>query len=257
MDTEYILTADGELYHWGIKGMKWGFRRYQNKDGSLTPAGKKKYAKEMAKIKEREAEIKGREKARARQAKIDSKKAELDAREEALKNPKKAAAMQKAKDGASKPSGIKDMSDDELRALTNRMQLEKNYIDAQTNLAKVNPKHVSTGEKIVNYLKNDLVDDVIIPVAKEQGKAWLSKKTKEALGLKEEKNLSWDDMTKKQTWEKNERNKPYEDLQREWNILEQQVKNEQKRKELEALRSSNNPQSQTRSGKKNKNKGGS
>ena len=33
-----------ELYHWGIKGMKWGVRRYQNKDGSLTPAGKKRYS---------------------------------------------------------------------------------------------------------------------------------------------------------------------------------------------------------------------
>ena len=31
-----------ELYHWGIKGMKWGVRRYQNKDGSLTAAGKKR-----------------------------------------------------------------------------------------------------------------------------------------------------------------------------------------------------------------------
>lgn len=32
-----------ELYHWGIKGMKWGVRRYQNKDGTLTPAGQKRY----------------------------------------------------------------------------------------------------------------------------------------------------------------------------------------------------------------------
>lgn len=36
--------ADYELYHWGVKGMKWGIRRYQNKDGSLTPAGRKRYA---------------------------------------------------------------------------------------------------------------------------------------------------------------------------------------------------------------------
>ena len=39
----FILTSDGELYHWGVKGQKWGVRRYQNKDGSLTPAGKKRY----------------------------------------------------------------------------------------------------------------------------------------------------------------------------------------------------------------------
>lgn len=33
---------DTYIYHHGIKGMKWGIRRYQNKDGSLTPAGKKR-----------------------------------------------------------------------------------------------------------------------------------------------------------------------------------------------------------------------
>lgn len=32
-----------ELYHHGIKGQRWGIRRYQKKDGSLTPAGKKRY----------------------------------------------------------------------------------------------------------------------------------------------------------------------------------------------------------------------
>lgn len=36
------LYSTTELYHHGVKGMKWGVRRYQNKDGSLTPAGKKR-----------------------------------------------------------------------------------------------------------------------------------------------------------------------------------------------------------------------
>lgn len=56
--------TDQELYHWGVKGMHWGVRRYQNKDGSLTPAGKKRYADDpdrkavdSAKIKLRESKI--------------------------------------------------------------------------------------------------------------------------------------------------------------------------------------------------------
>ena len=36
------------LIHYGVKGMKWGVRRYQKKDGSLTPAGKKRYSEDKS-----------------------------------------------------------------------------------------------------------------------------------------------------------------------------------------------------------------
>lgn len=41
--TKWVCSRNDELYHHGIKGQKWGVRRFQNKDGSLTPAGKRRY----------------------------------------------------------------------------------------------------------------------------------------------------------------------------------------------------------------------
>lgn len=42
-----ISHSDDELMHYGVKGMKWGVRRYQRKDGSLTGAGKRRLKKAL------------------------------------------------------------------------------------------------------------------------------------------------------------------------------------------------------------------
>lgn len=41
---KFKMENNEYLAHYGILGMKWGVRRYQNKDGTLTPAGKRRYA---------------------------------------------------------------------------------------------------------------------------------------------------------------------------------------------------------------------
>lgn len=48
MKPVYVIKfkPSDELEHAGTKGMKWGVRRFQNPDGSLTPEGKKRYAKQ-------------------------------------------------------------------------------------------------------------------------------------------------------------------------------------------------------------------
>lgn len=43
------IQYESELYHHGIKGQKWGVRKYQNADGSYTAAGRKRYAKQLTK----------------------------------------------------------------------------------------------------------------------------------------------------------------------------------------------------------------
>lgn len=47
---DYIYDPySGELYHYGIKGMKWGVRRFQDKSGRLTAAGKERYSEDESK----------------------------------------------------------------------------------------------------------------------------------------------------------------------------------------------------------------
>lgn len=142
---------ENELMHWGIKGMKWGVRRYQNKDGSLTPAGKKRYDKEMAKLKEEEKIAKNKLRTQAKLNKLDEKRKEI----EALKSGKPIAKSTKQ---PSKHS-VKDMSDEELRQTVNRLLMEQQY-------AKLNPQQVSAGQKFVKKVMND----VVAPAATEVGK---------------------------------------------------------------------------------------
>ena len=121
---------DSDLYHHGIVGMKWGIRRYQNSDGSLTSTGKKRYANEWTKLKEKEKKIKAKEKKASNNAKVkaaldklNAKKAELSAREKALKGNKKAREV--ADELARQKESIEQQRTKLLKS-TNAKELYKN-----------------------------------------------------------------------------------------------------------------------------------
>lgn len=111
---------------YGIKGMKWGVRRYQRSDGSLTSSGRTRQAKQK-----RGDSLVGRMVSRHKS--LSKKKKAIRAQVKKEADAKKLAeykAKQQKKLGlpsSEKSSGNHSLSDDELRTRINRIKLEQEY----------------------------------------------------------------------------------------------------------------------------------
>lgn len=160
------------LYHHGTKGMRWGIRRYQNKDGSLTPAGQKRYNKEVEKLKKETAKVKAAEKLAANNKKVqtkfdklDAKKAALEARKKALKDGKdpeeeKKKAEESAEEKKArllKSTDPKELYDNKELLTTNELNERLFRIDTEARLnSKIAVEHQKTGMDYVDDAKSKI-----------------------------------------------------------------------------------------------------
>ena len=139
-----------ELYHFGVKGMKWGERRYQNKDGSLTVAGQRRYDRDVAANAKRKKDKRLPEeglKDPKRWAREDNERTKglVDATSR-LNNDLKNAnreSINRAKNNRLKMD-LSNMTDKEMRDQINRAILERQYNDMFA------PQKVSKGREFVS-----------------------------------------------------------------------------------------------------------
>lgn len=132
-------TSSSELYHHGVLGMKWGVRRYQNEDGSLTSAGKKRYGSFPQNVfAARRRKKKQAEALEKRRATIQAKK---DAEEEARlheEEKQKAITTGKASDIVKFQN---ELSNQELQDALRRLDLKRQL----NSLSEAETPKVQTG----------------------------------------------------------------------------------------------------------------
>lgn len=180
MANTYVIV-NGELYHHGTKGMKWGRRRYQNPDGSLTPAGRKRYGSGESSFDRWKKERAAKKEAK-KDAKVEAKSADRGYTQRRVKGMtddgvnkaisrsqleeryNQQVRSKNAKEGSYRGKALKDMNDDELAKAIERTKMEQEY-------KRLNPEKVSFGKTVATKFLNE----ALVPAAIGAGKNFLEK----------------------------------------------------------------------------------
>lgn len=174
---DYMSLDSSEAFaHYGRKGMKWGRRLYQNKDGSLTALGRIRYGS-----KEPPESMRLNSDSNASNTSNGSRDSSGESRSGSSSNSKSGSSSNKmylkSEDGKiyeldlldsrkRVKKSIEDMSDNELQNSVNRLRNEKAYQDLMNEL---HPKGKTRGE-VANEIFTRVTKSVIVPAAENIGR---------------------------------------------------------------------------------------
>lgn len=155
-----VIYYSDELQHHGILGQKWGIRRYQNADGSLTTEGRIRYRDDGTKRPASERRALQKEYNAQKKAQTKAEAAKLLAEQKSQKR-------------------ISEMSNEELAAYLSRKRSEKEAYQLNQDIARLNPKQVSAGEKLIKTLIDKAVVPAIQQTLQNAGKQFIENMTKQ------------------------------------------------------------------------------
>lgn len=140
-----------DLYHHGIKGQRWGVRRFQTKDGALTPRGQKRYNKEFEKLKAEKKKLQNEERTKKKMDKLDQLKSDVDKMKNGSKEDNTPETPEEKRARLLGSNDPKEIFENKHLLTTQELNERINRIDTESRLkSKIVEEHQQSGLDKVN-----------------------------------------------------------------------------------------------------------